>query len=298
MAVSELSQYAVSQLAMNAMPPDPGFWGDGGETRWRERLERRRRGCSRWLRHQIDGPYWRQGSLAPDYDAIEAADLPHRGLERLVRRPGVPDAGALHERARSRRTLVGNWVHSYPSDAYPGPNLDWLHELTRFFDRHLKGLDNGWDEEPGLVWFERDYAVPEPFPRDVAGSLARGDVASRWTAPATAAGTRRPAGRLVATDPGAPGTVDAAAPRDRGDVGCAVVGRGLAPERPRTRPPPGRGAGPDVTSRPARRAAVDRRLPGRRRSDVAASMPVATLVRPAVATSPPTGPPRSSPRAC
>src|SRR3954454_9743051 len=78
--------------------------------------------------------------------------------------------------ARSRRTLVGNWVHSYPSDAYPGPNLDWLHELTRFFDRHLKGVDNGWDEEPGLVWFERDYAEPKVFPDSWPG---------RWRAAAS-----------------------------------------------------------------------------------------------------------------
>jgi hypothetical protein len=26
-----------------------------------------------WLRHQTDGPYWRSGSLAPDYDQITCA---------------------------------------------------------------------------------------------------------------------------------------------------------------------------------------------------------------------------------
>ena len=70
----------------------------------------------------------------------------------------VDPAFRIQERCRNaaRRTLVGNWVHSFPDDAYPGPNLDWLHELVRFFDRYLKGVDNGWEREPALTWFERE----------------------------------------------------------------------------------------------------------------------------------------------
>src|SRR3954451_9765433 len=163
MVVSELSQYAVSQLAMNAMPPDAGFWGPGWKARWRERLDETPPWLLTWLRHQVDGPYWRQGSLAPEYDAIEAAIFHIAGWDDSY----VDPAFRMQERcvgARSRRMLVGNWVHSYPSDAYPGPNLDWLHELTRFFDRHLNDVENGWDDEPGVVWFEREYAPPAAFP--------------------------------------------------------------------------------------------------------------------------------------
>ncbi len=63
------------------------------------------------------------------------------------------------------RTIIGNWVHSFPDDAYPGPNLDWYHELVRFFDRYLNGVDNGWEHEPAVTWFEHEWAEPEPFPR-------------------------------------------------------------------------------------------------------------------------------------
>ena len=186
MVVSELSQYAVSQLAMNAMPPDADFWGPDWKPRWRERLDRTPPWLLTWLRNQVDGPYWRQGSLAPEYDAIDAAIFHIAGWNDSY----VDPAFRMQERcvgSRSRRTLVGNWVHSYPSDAYPGPNLDWLHELTRFFDRHLKGVANGWDEEPGLIWFERDFAPPEPFPRQWPGRWraaesfpARGTVTRSW----------------------------------------------------------------------------------------------------------------------
>ncbi|OGO52174.1 MAG: hypothetical protein A2Z32_14385 [Chloroflexi bacterium RBG_16_69_14] len=39
----------------------------------------------------------------------------------------------------------------------------------RFFDRWLKGIPNDADREPALIWFERDYVEPEPFPEVVPG---------------------------------------------------------------------------------------------------------------------------------
>ena len=98
---------------------------------------------------------------------------------------------ALHD--RRARTLVGNWVHSFPDDAYPGPNLDWLHEMVRFFDRYLKGIDNGWEREPALVWFEREYAEPEPFPaacRAAGGRRPRPASVGRGTAGVAGASCR------------------------------------------------------------------------------------------------------------
>jgi putative CocE/NonD family hydrolase len=164
--VSELSQYAVSQVAMNAMPPDPAFWGPDWRERWLARLEATPPWLIEWLRQQHDGPYWRPGSLAPDYDAIEAAILNVGGwMDSYV------DA-ALRMQAHCtapRRTIVGNWVHGWPSSANPGPNIDELHEVVRFFDRWLKGVPNGADGEPPITWFEREYAEPEPFPAELPG---------------------------------------------------------------------------------------------------------------------------------
>ena len=164
--VSELSQYAVSQVAMNAMPPDPAFRGAAWRDEWLTRLESTPPWLIEWLRQQHDGPYWRQGSLAPDYGAIEAAILNVGGwMDSYV------DAAFRMQAACSAptRTIVGNWVHGLPASATPGPNLDELHELVRFFDRWLKGLPNGADDEPPIVWFEREYAEPEPFPAALPG---------------------------------------------------------------------------------------------------------------------------------
>ena len=177
--VSELSQYAVSQVGMNAMPPDPAFRGDAWREEWLARLEATPPWLIEWLRQQHDGPYWRAGSLAPDYDAIEAAILNVGGwMDSYV------DAALRMQAACTApsRTIVGNWVHDLPDVATPGPNLDDLHELVRFFDRWLKGIPNGADEEPAITWFEREYAEPEPFPAAWPG---RWRAATAYPHPAT-----------------------------------------------------------------------------------------------------------------
>jgi predicted acyl esterase len=164
--VSELSKYAVSQVAMNAMPPDAMFRGAAWRDEWRARLDATPPWLFAWLRHQTDGPYWRQGSLAPDYDAIEVPIFNIGGW----RDSYVDPAFRMQARCRTpSHTLVGNWVHSWPHGAYPGPNLDELHEIARFFDRHLNGVDNGWDDEPAIVWFEQEYDEPVAFPVSLPG---------------------------------------------------------------------------------------------------------------------------------
>ncbi|HEU4571701.1 MAG TPA: CocE/NonD family hydrolase, partial [Candidatus Limnocylindrales bacterium] len=160
--VSELSQYAVSMVGMNAMPPLAAYRGAAWAEEWKDRLERTPVWLFEWLRQQHDGPYWRQGSLAPHWDRLttptfliggwmdEYVDAALRMLERCTNAP--------------RRALIGNWVHDTPDEAYPAPNVDWLHEMVRFFDHWLKGIDNGVMDEPALVAFRHDWAEPEPFP--------------------------------------------------------------------------------------------------------------------------------------
>jgi len=176
---SELTQYAVSQVASNALPALPARPGEDWVAAWRERLAATPVWLIPWLRHQRDGPYWRQGSLAPDYGRIEAAILMFGGwmdsyvdpVFRMLERCGAP-----------RRAIVGNWSHEYPDDGYPGPGLDWLHEMVRFFDRWLTDEPNGVMDEPALAWFERDWAPPEPFPAAWPG---------RWRAAADPAAAGR-----------------------------------------------------------------------------------------------------------
>lgn len=182
MTVSELSQYAVSQVATNAMPPLPGAWGDGWRERWLERLEATPVWLFEWARQQRDGPYWRRGSLAPDYGRLRVAVLQLAGwMDEYV------DAALRIQRrctgATAVRTIVGPWVHGLPDHAYPGPNIDWLHEAIRWFDRWLKEIDNGADAEPALVWFERRHTPPERFPKRLNGEWR---AVAEWRGPGPA----------------------------------------------------------------------------------------------------------------
>ena len=158
---SELTQYAVSQVASNALPALPARDGEDWQAAWRERLDQTPVWLVPWLEHQTDGPYWRQGSLAPEYERIEAAILMFGGwMDSYV----DPVFRMLERCTAPRRAVVGNWSHEFPDDGYPGPGLDWHHEMIRFFDHWLKGKTNGVMEEPALTWFQRDAAPPEAFP--------------------------------------------------------------------------------------------------------------------------------------
>ncbi len=169
MTVSELAQYAVSQVAMNALPASPAAWGDAWLERWRERLEATPVWLFEWARQQRDGPYWRRGSLAPDYGRIEAAVLQVGGwMDEYV--DAALRIQAKCANAAGRRTIVGPWVHGNAHSAYPAPNIDWLHETVRWFDRWLKGVDNGVEREPPLTWFHRDPTPPERFPKRLNGA--------------------------------------------------------------------------------------------------------------------------------
>ena len=266
LTASELSQYAVSQVGMNAMPPDPAFWGDDWRARWLARLEATPPWLFAWLREQHDGPYWRQGSLAPDYDAIEAAVLHFGGwMDSYVDAALRMQAGCT----APIHTVVGSWVHGLPSSATPGPNVDELHELVRFFDRWLKGIPNGVDAEPAIVWFERDYAEPEPFPEVLPG---RWRAASAYPHPSARAREWRFSGGQLPLVGGLDGGRGGRRRRDRPvpppadgrHAGGPVVGRRRTAQRPRPRPAPGRGVRPDLHDGAARGAARDpRRARGR-----------------------------------
>jgi uncharacterized protein len=227
---SELSQYAVSMVAGNALPGRPAYRGEGWLDEWRERLEQTPIWLLEWARQLHDGPYWRRGSLAPEYVRIRTpmlliggwmdsyVDPVFRMLDRCVNAP--------------RRAIVGNWVHDLPDTAYPGPNLDWLHELVRFYDHWLKGIDNGEQEEPMLAWYRHEWAAPEPFPVAWPGSW---QAETAWPPPPSGSlemhlsgGDAPLDGRLAA----APGPVAAVSLRHRatlGTRGSLSWGAGSAP---------------------------------------------------------------------
>ena len=46
------------------------------------------------------------------------------------------------------RALIGPWPHAFPDECSPGPAIGYSQECLRFWDYHLKGIENGISKEP------------------------------------------------------------------------------------------------------------------------------------------------------
>ena len=157
--------YPLFMVPMNALPPVPALAGAGWRDLWLQRIDE----LEPWfgsIEQQTDGPFWRQGSLRPDYDLIEAPTMLVAGWADLYRTAMLRMAEHL---TAPTRLLMGPWSHMSTSDAVPGPRIDLVPELIRWFDRHLRGVENGIDREPHAVFIRR-ASRPEPDLDEVRGT--------------------------------------------------------------------------------------------------------------------------------
>ncbi|HEX6131147.1 MAG TPA: CocE/NonD family hydrolase [Actinomycetota bacterium] len=151
--------WAAVMLSLNALPPDPEAVGDGWRETWRRRLDETPPFLTAWLTHQRRDDYWRHGSVCEDYGAIACpvymvggwADGYTNAIPRtLAGLPGV------------RKGLIGPWPHAWPHLAEQGPRIGFLREVTRWWDRWLRGERNGIDDEPLLrAWLQEPARAGE-----------------------------------------------------------------------------------------------------------------------------------------
>lgn len=150
--------YGGMMVAMNALPPSPEAAGPHWAERWRQRLEDNQPYLLTWLKHQTDGPYWRGGSLRPGYDRIQCPvfliggwhDGYANAMPRMFMHLNVP-----------KKLLMGPWIHTRPHLSVPGPRIDYLNEVVRFFAHWLRGEDTGIMKEPAVSVYMQDYSRPE-----------------------------------------------------------------------------------------------------------------------------------------
>lgn len=162
----DLVDYPTYMVAMNALPPVPSIYGDG----WREEWERRVRGTEpwvlTWLAHQRFDDYWRFGSLRPDYDRIEAATMIVGGWADGYRNNTLR---TFEELRCPARLVIGPWAHASTDTSLPGPNIDLVPEMIRWWDRWLKDEDNGIDREPPIVLFAQRSTRPGATRPEIRG---------------------------------------------------------------------------------------------------------------------------------
>jgi uncharacterized protein len=147
----DMAHWSTCMLGWQARPPDPEVVGERWREMWLERLEQPP-WIAHWMAHQRRDAYWRQGSVRDDYSRIACPVMCVAGWT-----DGYTDAALrlMEGLDVPRRAVIGPWGHNDPVHGAPGPAVGILGELVRWWDRWLKGLDNGIDQEPMVVaWMQ------------------------------------------------------------------------------------------------------------------------------------------------
>ena len=143
-----------------ALPPDPEIVG---EKSWKKIWEDRINGIelfpAKWLKHQSRDVFWKHGSVKENYGSIDCpvmaisgwADGYTSAVFELVENLSVTCKG-----------IIGPWGHKFPHQGVPGPAIGFLQEAKRWWDRWLKNLDTGVENDPDMRLFVQDPMAPAP----------------------------------------------------------------------------------------------------------------------------------------
>lgn len=153
----DFTDYPNVMAAANVLPPVPRVFGDGWREAWDRRLETYRPWLLDWLEHQTYDAFWKHGSLREDYASIEAATMLVTGWA-----DGYTNIAlrGMRELRCPRRLLAGPWAHVDVETSTPGPAIDLVPEMVRWWDRWLRGVDNGVDRDPPITVFVRRPTRP------------------------------------------------------------------------------------------------------------------------------------------
>jgi predicted acyl esterase len=156
----DVVDYPTYMVAMNALPPVPSVVGEEWLESWRARVAGTEPWLSRWVEEQRDSDYWRQGSVRPGYDRIAIPTMLVGGWADGYRNNTFRTVQRLAEQGVPHRLLLGPWSHMSTATSLPGPHLDLVPVMARWWDRWLRGIDDGYDDEPALTWFAQRSTRP------------------------------------------------------------------------------------------------------------------------------------------
>lgn len=158
--------YGLSMVARNALPPHPRAVGERWAALWEQRLRENEPYLLSWLAHPLEDDYWAQGSIAGRCGNITAAAYLIAGWNDGYLNPPLRTFAALRG---PRKLLWGPWNHTYPHRSRCGPRVHLLEELLRWWDRWLRDVQNGIEDEPAVTVYVREHEPPDPDRTEIRG---------------------------------------------------------------------------------------------------------------------------------
>ena len=148
--------WSSTMLCYASRPPDPELVGDSWRDTWLQRLNTQPFPLAMWLAHQRKDDYWKHGSISENYAAIEIPALVISGwADGYI---NAPPAAAEH--LVNAKAINGPWIHKYPHIAAPEPRMDFIREALNWWDKWLKGEDNGVEKLPDYRAYILEDAKP------------------------------------------------------------------------------------------------------------------------------------------
>ena len=148
--------WSSTMLCYASRPPDPELVGDKWREIWLNRLKTQPFPLATWLANQRKNDYWRHGSISENYENVKIPALLISGwADGYI---NAPPAGATH--LVNSKAINGPWIHKYPHFAWPKPRIDFLGEAIAWWDKWLKGKDNGVEQLPAYRAYILEDARP------------------------------------------------------------------------------------------------------------------------------------------
>ncbi len=149
--------WSQQMLAYSSRSPDPAVVGERWRAMWQARLEAMPLLAAEWLQHQRRDEFWKHGSLCEDWSSIVAPVLVIGGWADAYRNTAATIAAHLHTTAKA---VMGPWDHKYPHISRVLPKGDFHGEVIRWFDRWLKGEENGAEDLPAYRSYLEEFSAP------------------------------------------------------------------------------------------------------------------------------------------
>jgi len=116
------------------------------------------------LARRMDSPPWSRDYFRHQRDGAGLQDGYRNSVVRMLEQVRAP----VH-------ALIGPWNHDFPNSSVYGPRIEWRDQAVRWFDHWLKGIDNGVERDPRVVFFQQHSHPPGSAPQDVPGEWRADD---------------------------------------------------------------------------------------------------------------------------